>query len=141
VSGGRDPVLHLDSPRTARASSLQFLPSDHANFVYQEHLGSLGAQMGAVIKLDLTSDVTHLIVGNINSAKYRYVAKSREDVKVLSPQWLYAVNAVWMQGGGVDVAALENQYRSPTFHGLSICLTGFDDRTKAYTTARARILT
>jgi DNA replication regulator DPB11 len=85
--------------------------------------------MGATIKLDLTSDVTHLIVGSINSAKYRYVAKAREDVKVLSPEWLEALRAVWMTGDDVDVTALEREYRLPTFYGLKICLTGFDDRT------------
>lgn len=85
--------------------------------------------MGATIKLDLTSDVTHLVVGNINSAKYRYVAKSREDVKVLLPQWLEALRTVWMEGDDVDVAELEEKYRLPTFYGLKICLTGFDNRT------------
>ncbi|KAF2873874.1 hypothetical protein BDV95DRAFT_541299 [Massariosphaeria phaeospora] len=90
-------------------------------------LGAVGAQMGATIKLDLTSDVTHLIVGSIDSAKYRYVAKSREDVKVFLPAWLDALCTVWMQGEDVDVAALETQYRLPTFYGLKICLTGFDN--------------
>jgi hypothetical protein len=62
--------------------------------------------MGATIKLDLTSDVTHLIVGSIDSAKYRYVAKSRDDVKVLSPAWLEALREVWMSGDDdLDVAA------------------------------------
>jgi hypothetical protein len=87
--------------------------------------------MGATIKLDLTSDVTHLIVGSTESAKYRYVAKAREDVKVLSPEWLGALREVWMAGDDdVDVAALEREYRMPTFFGLRICLTGFDDRTQ-----------
>lgn len=84
--------------------------------------------MGATIKLDLTSDVTHLVVGNIDSAKYRYVARSREDVKVLTPEWLEALRVVWMEGGEVDVAALEQEYRLPTFYRLKICLTGFDNR-------------
>lgn len=85
--------------------------------------------MGATIKLDLTSDVTHLIVGSTDSAKYRYVAKSREDVRVLSPAWLEALRSVWMAGDdNLDVAALEAQYRLPTFFGLKICLTGFDNR-------------
>lgn len=96
--------------------------------LFQTELAAIGSQMGATIKLDLTSDVTHLIVGNINSAKYRYVAKSREDVKVLSPEWLEALRTVWMEGGDVDVAALEKEYRLPTFYGLKICLTGFDNR-------------
>ncbi|KAF2786767.1 hypothetical protein K505DRAFT_343518 [Melanomma pulvis-pyrius CBS 109.77] len=90
-------------------------------------LAAIGSQMGATIKLDLTSDVTHLIVGSINSAKYRYVAKAREDVKVLSPDWLEALRTVWMEGGDVDVAALEREYRLPAFFGLKICLTGFDN--------------
>ncbi|KAF2681586.1 hypothetical protein K458DRAFT_444484 [Lentithecium fluviatile CBS 122367] len=90
-------------------------------------LGTIGAQMGATIKLDLTSDVTHLIVGNTGSAKYRYVAKSRADVKVLLPGWLEAMRTEWIKGGDVDVAALEHEYRLPTFYGLRICLTGFDN--------------
>jgi hypothetical protein len=88
---------------------------------------SIGGEMGAVFKLDLTSDVTHLIVGNINSAKYRYVAKSREDVKVVTAGWLEALRDVWLQGEDVDVAAIEKEYRLPTFYNLKICLTGFDN--------------
>ncbi|KAF2189044.1 hypothetical protein K469DRAFT_737305 [Zopfia rhizophila CBS 207.26] len=101
-------------------------------------LAAIGTQMGALHKLDLTSDVTHLIVGSpdfdsakgpvdINGAKYRYVAKSREDVKVVTPEWLHALRAIWMEGEDVDVTALERDYRVPTFHHLKICLTGFDD--------------
>jgi len=84
--------------------------------------------MGAAIKLDLTSDVTHLIVGSIDSAKYRYVAKSREDVKVLLPAWLEALRQRWMAGDDhVDVEALEQEFRVPVFFRLKICLTGFDN--------------
>ncbi|KAJ4362354.1 protein kinase activating protein dpb11 [Neocucurbitaria cava] len=94
----------------------------------RNQLVTIGAQMGAAVKLDLTSDVTHLIVGSTDSAKYRYVAKSREDVKVLSPAWLEALREVWMEGDdNVDVAMLEREYRLPTFFGLKICLTGFDN--------------
>lgn len=85
--------------------------------------------MGAVIKLDLTSDVTHLIVGDTNSAKYRYVARCREDVKVLRPEWMEELRRVWMDGGEVDSEGLEKAYRLPTFYNLKICLTGFDNRT------------
>ncbi|KAK5007680.1 protein kinase activating protein dpb11, partial [Cryomyces antarcticus] len=83
--------------------------------------------MGAVHKLDLTSDVTHLIVGNTETPKYQYVAKQRPDVKVLRPEWVEAVRLSWMEGGDTDVAALEEEYRLATFAGLTICVTGFDD--------------
>ncbi|KAH3979239.1 hypothetical protein HBH52_101450 [Parastagonospora nodorum] len=94
----------------------------------RSNLGNIGADLGATIKLDLTSDVTHLIVGSIDSNKYRYVARSREDVKVLSPAWLEAMREVWLEGhDDLDVAALEEEHRVPTFFGLKICLTGFDN--------------
>ena len=84
--------------------------------------------MGAQVKLDLTSDVTHLIVGNSNSAKYRYVAKAREDVKVLLPEYIHALQKVWMEGEDPKLEELEEQWRLPTFYGLKICLTGFENR-------------
>jgi len=91
-------------------------------------MAAVAQQMGAVVKLDLTSDVTHLIVGNTDTAKYKYVAKERRDIVVLSPSWVEAVRASWMEGGVTDVAALEREHRLPTFAGLHICVTGFDDR-------------
>ena len=88
--------------------------------------------MGAVHKLDLTSDVTHLVVGNTDTPKYRYVAKERPDVKVVIAEWVEAVRDSWMQGGDTNVAALEEEYRVPTFFGLRICLTGFEDSECAF---------
>lgn len=84
-------------------------------------------QMGAAHKLDLTSDVTHLIVGDSNTPKYKYVARERADIKVLQLEWVEAVRQAWMQGGDVDLEALEEEYRLPTFAGLKVCLTGFED--------------
>ena len=83
--------------------------------------------MGAVHKLDLTSDVTHLVVGSITTPKYRYVAKDRPDIKVLHPDWIESVRESWMEGGEVDVAALEKQHELKPFTGLEICITGFDN--------------
>jgi DNA replication regulator DPB11 len=84
-------------------------------------------QMGAQHKLDLTSDVTHLIVGDSNTPKYQYVAREREDVKVLQLEWVEALRQTWMRGEDVDLEALEQEYRLPTLARLKICLTGFDD--------------
>lgn len=90
-------------------------------------IAEIAKQMGAEHKLDLTSDVTHLIVGGVDTPKYRYVAREREDVKVLRPEWVEAVRQAWMHAEELDLAALEKEYRLPSFTGLAICLTGFDN--------------
>lgn len=83
--------------------------------------------MGAVHKLDLTGDVTHLICGSISTPKYQYTAKFRPDIVVLHPDWLETVRQAWIAGDEVDIPASERQYRLPTFFGLKACLTGFTD--------------
>ncbi|OJJ51068.1 hypothetical protein ASPZODRAFT_148431 [Penicilliopsis zonata CBS 506.65] len=90
-------------------------------------LVTIAGEMGATHKFDLTSDVTHLLVGELNTAKYKFVARERSDVIVLKPDWIEAVRQSWMQGGDTDIRALEEQYRLPTFMGLAICITGFED--------------
>ena len=87
--------------------------------------------MGAVNKLDLTSDVTHLIVGDTDTPKYKYVAKERPDVQCMMPEWVEAVRDSWMEGGETNVEALENKFRLPTLFRLRICVTGFEDRRSA----------
>ena len=90
-------------------------------------LSTMASQMGASHKLDLTSDVTHLLVGDVDTPKYKYVARERPDVKCLHHEWVEAVRASWIEGGETDVEALEKEYRLPTFYGLRICVTGFSD--------------
>ncbi|RMY19544.1 hypothetical protein D0867_04609 [Hortaea werneckii] len=84
-------------------------------------------ELGAEFKLDLTCDVTHLIVGCITTPKYRYVAKERPDIKVLRREWLDAVKEEWKKGGEVDVGGLEDSLRLPPFFNLKVCITGFED--------------
>lgn len=83
--------------------------------------------MGAEHKLDLTSDTTHLIVGDTDTKKYDYVAREREDMKVLRIEWIDAVRDHWINDLPLDLDALTLQYRMPTLAGLKICITGFDD--------------
>ena len=91
-------------------------------------LADIAAGMGAAHKLDLTTDVTHLLVGDIETPKYKYVAKERPDIKVLRPEWVEAVQQSWMQGGDTDVEVFEQEYKLPTFLGLRVSVTGFEDR-------------
>ncbi|RAK95235.1 BRCT domain protein [Aspergillus ibericus CBS 121593] len=93
----------------------------------RSELAIVASQMGATHKFDLTSDVTHLLIGELNTPKYKFVARERADVTVLKPEWVEAVRQSWMQGGDTDIRALEEQYKFPTFAGLSICITGFED--------------
>lgn len=93
----------------------------------QTRLAEYAEHMGAEHKLDLTSDVTHLLVGSTDTPKYQYVAREREDVKVLRAEWVEAVRKCWMEDQQLDMNALEADYRVPTFAGLKICITGFDD--------------
>ena len=85
--------------------------------------------MGAINRLDLTGDVTHLIIGNTDTPKYKYVAKERPDVKVLLPEWIRAVRERWISGADeLDIASLERDHRVLTFYNLRICVTGFEDQ-------------
>lgn len=93
----------------------------------QTQLISIAKEMGASERPDLTSDVTHLLVGATDSPKYKFVARERNDVAVLKPEWIEAVRQSWMQGEDTDIRALEEQYKVPAFFGLTICITGFSD--------------
>ena len=84
--------------------------------------------MGGVHNENLTSDATHLIVGDTDTPKYKFVAKFRSDVKVVLPSWIEAVRASWLEGGSTDVEGLEVVHAFPTYHGLKVCITGFEDR-------------
>ena len=83
--------------------------------------------MGAGHSYDLTSGVTHLIVGETSTAKYKFVARERPDVVVLQPEWVEAVRQSWIKGGDTNIQELEEQYKLPTFAGTAICITGFED--------------
>jgi len=93
-------------------------------------LASAAITLGATHSLDLTSDVTHLLVGDINTPKYAYVARERPDIHVLRPEFIDAVLLRWQAGADdteLDLNALEKEYKCPTFWGLKVCVTGFDD--------------
>ncbi|KAL1302302.1 hypothetical protein AAFC00_002717 [Neodothiora populina] len=90
-------------------------------------LVELSNNMGAIHRLDLTTDVTHLIVGQVDTPKYKHVAKERPDIHVLHPKWIDAMRLAWTSAEDFDVSAIMEEYRLPALFGLQICVTGFDD--------------
>ncbi|OTB11850.1 hypothetical protein K445DRAFT_321563 [Daldinia sp. EC12] len=102
------------------------------------------ADLGGTHKYDLTPDVTHLIVGDYDTAKYRHVARERPDIKPMAAGWVDAVREPWLQDKDFDFNALEEEWRLKTFETgggipkspdpgqrertrLICCLTGFED--------------
>ena len=105
------------------------------------------SQLGGIHKYDLTPDVTHLVVGNYDTPKYRHVAKARPDIIPVAAGWIQATLDLWKQDREMDFAALESTWRLKVLESsggpllavtssgapdhrvrLLVCLTGFDDR-------------
>lgn len=84
--------------------------------------------MGATHRYDLTLDVTHLIVADYNTPKYRYVARERPDVQPMTIEWIDAVRELWINDQEIDFILLETEHRLPTFHTLKFSMTGCEDR-------------
>lgn len=95
--------------------------------------------MGGIHKYDLTPDVTHLIVGDYDTPKYRHVARERPDIKAMDVNWIEAVSALWKKDEEIPFRKLESQYQLKALQkcgpgsvpggvhesALTICLTGF----------------
>ncbi|KAH8653498.1 hypothetical protein BX600DRAFT_81073 [Xylariales sp. PMI_506] len=105
--------------------------------------------LGGVHKYDLTPDVTHLIVGEYDTPKYRHVARERPDVKAMAAGWIDAVRDLWMADQEIDFAKLEAENQLKPFETsgglpsstvpeekdrrrLLVCLTGFEDQERQY---------
>lgn len=100
-------------------------------------------ELGGIHKYDLTPDVTHLIVGEYDTPKYRHVAKERPDIKPMAVGWVDAVRNLWVKDEQIDFGALEKEWCLKTFETggghmdsdgnmgskdkLLCCLTGFED--------------
>ncbi|KAF3908390.1 hypothetical protein ABW21_db0200101 [Orbilia brochopaga] len=87
----------------------------------------MATEMGASWKQDLTSDATHLIVGDVNTHKYRYVAKQRPDVKPMKASFIEAAHDAWVAHDSILVDQLEVKHAFPPFSGLRLCLTNIND--------------
>ncbi|GAB0133526.1 hypothetical protein EsDP_00001933 [Epichloe bromicola] len=103
-------------------------------------------ELGGVHKYDLTPDVTHLIVGDYDTPKYRHVARERPDIKAMDAAWIEAVANFWKNDEEIDFAALEKKHQLKALEkcgveatspqqgqpdgrqSLLICLTGFGEQ-------------
>jgi DNA replication regulator DPB11 len=72
-------------------------------------------------------DVTHLVIGAITSAKYKFVAQKSPNVHVVVPEFIRALREAWMSGEEVDLDKFHEKYKAPAFMGLRISFTGFTD--------------
>ncbi|KAF5664149.1 s-m checkpoint control rad4 [Fusarium heterosporum] len=104
------------------------------------------AELGGIHKYDLTPDVTHLIVGDYDTPKYRHVARERPDIKAMDAAWIENLSEIWKNDDEIDYRQLESKYQlkplekrgiDPTIQpkqgeaerdSLLICLTGFGDQ-------------
>jgi DNA replication regulator DPB11 len=87
--------------------------------------------MGAIHRYDLTLDVTHLVVGDYDTPKYRYVAKERPDVRPMTTGWIEAIRKLWINDEEIDIEALEKAHTLPTLSTLKFSMTGCDNREEA----------
>ena len=83
--------------------------------------------MGASWKQDLTSDATHLVIGDSDTPKYKYVARQRPDVKAMTAGFIDAVREFWIRGDDVPLAELEKKYAFPALAGYRICGTNLNE--------------
>ncbi|CAK7209905.1 protein kinase activating protein dpb11 [Sporothrix bragantina] len=95
----------------------------------RDDLAKKVTELGGVHKPDLTHEVTHLIVGDYDTPKYRHVARDRPDIKPMCIGWVDAILDLWTRDAPIDLPALEDAWRLRTFevHGGLPGQTGRDD--------------
>ncbi|OHE96580.1 BRCA1 C Terminus domain-containing protein [Colletotrichum orchidophilum] len=144
----------MDSPRSRDSSEPAFDPAHPFKGVVvcctsippdqRTQVAKKTEELGGIHKYDLTPDVTHLVVGDYDTPKYRHVAKERTDIKAMDARWIDAIGDLWMKDADIDFAALEREWQlkpletcghvsdttDPTEArrgSLLLCMTGFDD--------------
>ncbi|KAK9454521.1 hypothetical protein V1511DRAFT_502213 [Dipodascopsis uninucleata] len=80
--------------------------------------------MGAIHRLDLMSDVTHMIAASVDTPKYRYVVSKRPDIIFLRPDFIPKLYRKWIEGEDFEIHAEIRDYGLlPVFNSLRICLS------------------
>ncbi|KAM0430976.1 hypothetical protein ACHAPT_005610 [Fusarium lateritium] len=137
-----DEDVHIDpaEPLKAIIVCCTSIPAEHRTTI----AGKV-AELGGVHKYDLTPDVTHLIVGDYDTPKYRHVARERPDIKAMDAAWIEALSEIWKNDDEIDYRKLEAEYQLKALEkrgvdpsvqpqekasrdSLLVCLTGFGDQ-------------
>lgn len=84
--------------------------------------------MGADHQDDLTQDAHFLLVGDQESHKYAFAAKSRLDITFLHPQFVEHLHAQWIAGDEVDLDAVVHEFRLPAFYGQILSTSNISER-------------
>lgn len=120
------------------------IPPEHRTYIADRV-----QELGGVHKYDLTPDVTHLIVGDYDTAKYRHVARERPDIKSMAASWINAVRSYWVEDKDFDYKTVEAEHQLKPFESsgglpssqvpeererqrLLVCLTGFEEHDRQY---------
>ncbi|KAG5440203.1 hypothetical protein PCANB_001772 [Pneumocystis canis] len=77
------------------------------------------SKLGAIYVQDLTSQVTHLIAGKLDTPKYK-VCYYEVDIKIMHIDWIFDIYKQWLDGYDID---LLEKYSLPPFYNLLICIT------------------
>ena len=96
----------------------------------REKLKQLIERMNGVFSRDLTGEITHLVAGEVGSAKYASAASLNKPIVL--PSW---VEEAWQQMDteyqldGTDLKFVD-KHRCPILKGCSICVSGLNGRRK-----------
>ncbi|EPX74682.1 BRCT domain-containing protein Rad4 [Schizosaccharomyces octosporus yFS286] len=93
-------------------------------------------KLGATYKSDLTKDVTHLVAGDFDTPKYKFAAKSRPDMKIVSHEWIPRLYDRWVEGEDLESDLLISKFTLPALFKCRVCLTNIEqpDRSQLETT-------
>ncbi|EPY50801.1 BRCT domain-containing protein Rad4 [Schizosaccharomyces cryophilus OY26] len=83
-------------------------------------------KLGASYKSDLTKDVTHLIAGDFDTPKYKFAAKSRPDMKIVSQEWIPRLYDRWVEGEDLESDLLISKFTLPALFKCRVCLTNIE---------------
>lgn len=83
--------------------------------------------LGGIHYSDLMSDVNYLIVGDRDTAKYKFCVKNRVDIKFLNQDCIFKIYELWLKGEDDDSDALDiDNYLLPVFESINVCFSRID---------------